>query len=426
MLKKINIFIFAAHHSSNNIASQRFRGLLKYLDFNRYRVFIFSREPVEDGVRPVFADAADITVIEIPGSCVGSSGSMFGTLLVMLGAFLPSIPFLAHRMLRTGDNVWMVRALLAADALCGERLAEEEVCIALGTYSPLDASVAAHILSSRYSLPCVQDFRDGLTFEALGREGRFRALLKRAVEKRIINSSRLVTSVSKPIVEDFELRYPQSRVRLLPNGYDPEDFVDGDVTSIQAAARVFDEYVPHGKYLLGHFGRIGASDRTRIASLECLVRSINSSTMVTSQAHVIFAGQLTETETQIVSELRCSFSMVGSVARPVALALMKRCRVLLLITGDGVGCATGKLFEYLAAGPSIICFSGVLNEASSILESTCAGDTVLSSEDAKAQTLLERAIGGPGPSERKPHVAAYSKIEQVKQLDEWLTEMESQ
>ena len=78
--KKINLFVFATHHTANNIASQRFKGLLKYLDFNKYRVFIFSRATGHDAGEakvPVGGDvsARDIHVMNFRGRCVGSESS---------------------------------------------------------------------------------------------------------------------------------------------------------------------------------------------------------------------------------------------------------------------------------------------------------------------------------------------------------------
>ena len=43
-MKKINLFVFAAHHLAGNIAAQRFKSLLKYLDPTKYRIFVFARD----------------------------------------------------------------------------------------------------------------------------------------------------------------------------------------------------------------------------------------------------------------------------------------------------------------------------------------------------------------------------------------------
>ncbi|WP_254424552.1 MULTISPECIES: glycosyl transferase [unclassified Rhodanobacter] len=423
MVRKINLFIFATHHSSNNIASQRFKGLVKYLDFQKYRVFIFSREPKEEASAHTFHSDADITVMNFPGHCVGNESSALGSLLALLSAFFSFAPFLVNRLFGRSNRAWLIHALVAADTLCRERLKNGEPCIAIGTYSPIDALVAARCLSVRHQIPCQQDFRDGLTFEALGKQGRFRSLMKALVEERVVSESILVTSVSRALVDDFERRYAGKKVGLMPNGYDPADFIVQEDANSVAATNLVAQKVPPDKHLIGHFGRISASDQTRIGSLECFVRSMNASAGARQYAHALFVGELTAPEHDIISRLECTYSTVDSVARPVALRLMKHCEILLLITGDGTGCATGKLFEYLAAGSEVICFSGVVNEASHILSETGAGETVLKTEDAKAQELLNNVFTASRHTIVRRKIGVYSKVEQVKQFDRWLTGM---
>lgn len=430
--KKINLFVFATHHTANNIASQRFKGLLKYLNFRKYRVFIFSRATGDDAGEtnmPMDGSAGfnNINVMNFRGHCVGAESSAVSSLLSLLSAFASAAPFLAaatNRMLKRRSDTWLINALDAADTLCRERLADGEPCVVIGTYSPIDALVAARCLSAKHRIPCLQDFRDGLTFEALGRQGKLSAMLRQLVESQVVTASGLVTTVSRALVNDFERRYPQTKVGLMPNGYDPADFSAQDEHSRAAAAQLLAKNVPAGKRLIGHFGRISASDHSRISSLESFVRAMNLSMNALQHAHALFVGELTPIEREIIAGLGCSHSTVDSVPRPVALNLMMQCQQLLLITGDGVGCATGKLFEYLAAGPEVICFSGVENEASHILLETGAGATVLTTDEAKgAATTLDRLFGDRAGNTAQRGIGVYSKVEQVRQFDRWLSGM---
>ncbi len=429
--RKINLFVFATHHTADNIASQRFKGLLKYLDFQKYRVFIFSRAASRGAGEASLpaggeVDLNGIHVLNFRGHCVGTESSTASSLLPLISAFASGTPFLAaatNRMLGRDSDTWLINALDAADTLCRARLAAGEACIVIGTYSPIDALVAARCLSAKHHLPCLQDFRDGLTFETLGRQGRLSALLRQLVESRVVTASGLVTTVSRALVNDFERRYPRTKVGLMPNGYDPADFSTQDDESRSAASKLMAQHVPPGKRLIGHFGRISASDHSRIGSLECFVRAMNASPIAGQHAHALFVGELTPIEREIVARLECTHSTVDSVPRPVALNLMMQCQQLLLITGDGVGCATGKLFEYLAAGPQVICFSGVENEASRILAETGAGATVLTTDAAQAPALLDRLFGAASGGAAQRGIGVYSKVEQVRQFDRWLSGM---
>ena len=207
-MTKINLFVFAAHHLSGNIAAQRFKGLLKYLDPAKYRIYVFAREPAAGAPVATPPPAPGITVLPLPGHCVGSESSAAASLLTMAAAFLRPLPFLfaagAGR-----EQPWLVRALAAADRLCVEKLAAGERCVAIGTYSPIDSLVAAASLASRRRIGCLQDFRDGLVFEPLGQPGRLRTWMRQLIERRVVAAAGLVTSVSPPLVADFQRRYPQ-------------------------------------------------------------------------------------------------------------------------------------------------------------------------------------------------------------------------
>ncbi|GLQ45733.1 hypothetical protein GCM10007862_07840 [Dyella lipolytica] len=422
-MNKINLFVFAAHHSSNNIAAQRFKGLLKYLDPAKYRVFVFTREPasgVPAAAAPLHADAE---VFPLAGYCVGSESSTPSSLLTLLAAFIRPLPF----MLANGEasaNAWFVQALAKADRLCREKLAAGEQCVAIGTYSPIDALIAAASLASRHRIGCLQDFRDGLVFEPLGRPGWLRHALRKLIERRVVAASRLITSVSLPLVDDFRQRYPDKTAEILPNGYDPADFaaLGNDSSSEKQAAAIVAKYVPAGAMLIGHFGRIGASDGSASKSLDYFIDVLNDSVEASANKHVMFVGELTPSERASIERATFSVSVLEPVERKLALQLMKRCDKLLLLTGSRASCATGKLFEYLAAGADVVCITGVHNAATAILAETGAGQALLTGEATAGSEALRKALS-PSGGRAQRDISAYSKIAQAGMLDNWISRM---
>jgi glycosyltransferase involved in cell wall biosynthesis len=319
---------------------------------------------------------------------------------------------------------WLVRALAEADRLCAKKLAAGEPCAVIGTYSPVDALIAAACLASRHRIACLQDFRDGLVFEPLGKPGWLRAWMRELIEGRVVETADLITSVSHPLVDDFQQRYPDKVTAMLPNGYDPVDFASfgnhsGDGTR---AAAILARHVPAGALLIGHFGRIGASDGSASKSLDYLVDTLNESAEVAKSMHVMFVGELTKSELASLERARFSFSAPGQLERTLALQLMKRCDKLLLLTGSRASCATGKLFEYLAAGADIVCISGVRNEATAILAETGAGQTLLTSQGALGGDALRKALA-PSTTNTHRDIAAYSKVVQADRLDQWISKM---
>ena len=417
-MSKVNLFLFAAHHATGNVAAQRFKGLVKYLDADRYRVHVLARE---HGAAPVAAGSPAVEVIPLPGHCVGSESSLVSSLLSMASAFAPALPFTALARGDAARRPWLVNALAEADRRCGERLAAGERCVAVGTYSPIDALIAAASLASRHGLPCIQDFRDGLVFEPLGRPGRVADAARRMIEARVIAAASLVTSVSPALVEDFARRYPGKRVGLLPNGFDPDDFAAHMDEDAQEAAALLARQIPPGAMLIGHFGRVGASDASASQSLDRFVSLMNAIEDGQARRHVLFVGELTEREQQSLQRARFGVTTIKPVRRGLALQLMKRCDRLLLLTGNRVCCATGKVFEYLASGVPVVCVSGVENAASSILAETGAGQTLVTQGGGESAEALRRIIAAPSEGHRD--IGAYSKVAQAGVLDRWIADM---
>ncbi|HEX8776908.1 MAG TPA: glycosyltransferase [Rhodanobacter sp.] len=382
---------------------------------------MLAREPATGAVAPV--PTPGITVLPLPGHCVGSESHATASLLPIVAAFLRPLPFLlagdAER-----EQPWLVRALAVADRLCEERLAAGERCAAIGTYSPIDALVAAASLASRRRIGCLQDFRDGLVFEPLGKPGRLRTWMRRLIERRVVAAAGLVTSVSPPLVADFRRRYPRKAVATLPNGYDPADFAaTGNAAADDPrAAAILARWVPAGAQLIGHFGRVGASDSSASRSLDFLVDALNASPATMANKHVMFVGELTQQERATLERARFSVSVLGPVERSLALQLMQRCDKLLLLTGSRASCATGKLFEYLAAGADIVCVSGVPNAATAILAETGAGRSLLTGDGTAAGDALRAALA-PRAVDAQRDIGPYSKLAQAGMLDRWITDM---
>jgi len=421
-MPKINLFVFAAHHLSSNVAAERFKGLLKYLDPAKYRIFIFARQAASAAPLKVESQHAGMRVIALPGQCVGSESSVPSSLLTMASAFVRPLPFLVPRGFAA--RTWLMQALTEADRLCGERVAAGESCVAIGTYSPIDSLIAAASLASRYGIGCMQDFRDGLVFEALGKPGWLRNLVRTQIERRVVGISGLVTSVSGPLVEDFQRRYPDKTVKVLPNGYDPADFerLAGDVDGVGRATAIMAEHVPPGTTLIGHFGRIGASDSSASVTLEHFIDTLNQCSDITAGKQVMFVGELTPTERAAIERARFPVAVVPPVERTVALQLMKRCSKLLLLTGSRVSCATGKLFDYLATGVDVVCVTQVRNAATVILAETGAGRTLLTGGGETNAAMLRDALFGPGDGARHD-ISAYSRVVQAGLLDNWISRM---
>jgi glycosyltransferase involved in cell wall biosynthesis len=389
----------------------------------KYRVFVFAREPAADALAPTLPTGADVHIFSLPGHCVGTESSTMASILTLAAAFIRPLPFILPKG-NAATSSWFALALAKADPLCREKLADGERCVAIGTYSPVDSLIAASCMASRHRIGCLQDFRDGLVFEALGKPGWLRTFARKLIEGRVVTPAGLITSVSRPLVDDFRRRYPEKTTATLPNGFDPADFaaLDNDPESTRRADTILAQHVPAGALLIGHFGRIGASDGSASKSLDYLVDTLNASTEAEPSRHVMFAGELTRFELASLERAKFSLSVLGSVERTLALQLMKRCDKLLLLTGSRASCATGKLFEYLATGAEVICISGVPNEAAVILAETGAGQTLLTGDAAAGAEALRKALSRYSGNAQRD-IGAYSRVAQASMLDRWISSL---
>jgi glycosyltransferase involved in cell wall biosynthesis len=372
-VNKITCVLFATHHNSSNIASLRFKILIKYMDVNKYEFIILTRWQDE------FQDIEkfeNVTVIPVKGELFGQ-----GTRLNNFKNLMYFLLNLNTKKLVTDDgfidfkNCWAINAVQTLEGYLP--INSRENCLVMGTYSPIDALIAASKLSEKYKLPLMQDFRDGFLFESLGRKSLILSWLRKKLESVACKNSQAIFSVSNALVDDFKYRYPKKNVHLLHNGFDPEDFSEKEDykdSNLLKLLSIFES----DKYVIGHFGRISASDATRWNSLSTYLKTISKSDVeIKSTLRLFFMGELNNDEISLIENSGLDYVIAKPADRRVALALMKKCDYLLLLTGDGVGCATGKIFEYINAGAKVICFSGVENEASKILKDTLTGETFI-------------------------------------------------
>lgn len=420
---RINIFLFAAHHASGNIAAQRFKSLTKYLDSALFQIHVFTRSPNMDLPHSPVSETSPVSVHVLDGQCVGREAPPLVLLIVFLAALFRKLPFIVG-LLKKSDkfsSCWMMNALVLANSICQTKISNGEKCFVIGTYSPIDALIASCCLSAKFELPYMQDFRDGFVFESLGRKGKVASWLRAVIERRVVQPATLVTSVSSAIVNDFRIRYPGLRVELLANGYDPVEFTAMNRVEVSSHASAIIVDIPKDKIIVGHFGRISDSDHSRLSTFKYFIQILRKDNQLSHKVHLVFVGKLTAVEDNLLKELGCSKTILPMIDRSLAQELMSQCNILLLITGDSVGCATGKLFEYMATGRDILCFSGVRNEATRILEETGTGKTIIINTTDGVSFLFEELCNLQRTVREVPRdISAYNRKHQAVVLGDWI------
>jgi glycosyltransferase involved in cell wall biosynthesis len=289
-------------------------------------------------------------------------------------------------------GTWLPFALPAARKLARSRRFD---CVL--TSSPPPSTHLVGLALRRRGIPWIAELRDGWTFEPPHAPWPLRAqhAADRRLERHVLSGADAVIAVTAPIVDDLRERLGLDAM-LITNGYDPDDFPPGSPSS--------DELLDPSRHSLVHTGRLSLSGISIRPLLEALRIVRDEAPGVAARLDVVFSGSLTDEERSLLAaaDLGENVRFVGWLDRPHALALQRAADTLLVVT-EGVGrrsVATGKLFEYLAAGRPILVL-GDVTEAARIVAETGSGIGVPAG-DARAiaaalRGIVEKPLAPPEP-----------------------------
>jgi glycosyltransferase involved in cell wall biosynthesis len=284
---------------------------------------------------------------------------------------------------------WKRAVLLRAD----EIMARARPGWILATYPPVETLEIGMLLSRKYDLPLIADFRDGLLFEAIEsrRLRRFACVRKAyaAIEAGVAAAASALLTVSDPLSDYFRETYHHPRVETVPNGFDP-----GESAQPPPAAEL-----EAGCFHVVHTGRFALSDAGCAITplVEALQELLSARPELAATLRLHLLGELSRRERRLLAGLaqRGVVRLHGAVDRPRALAFQRRADLLLLVT-DPVrrSVATTKIFEYLQARRPILALTG-RSFAAEIIERTRSGWVVSSQDRPQIARTLERIILDP-------------------------------
>jgi glycosyltransferase involved in cell wall biosynthesis len=369
---------------SDSTGSLRGRAMAKYLPQNGIEVAVLTYRPQNEAV-------------SFSGNIVGVRDITRKTV---------SLPvFYALRLWQMGlrwfgiyrglCGYWRDAALKHSDEII-QRVKPDAILVSYPVVEALEIGV---VLSKKYELPLISDFRDGLVFEPLETAALKHAVTRRhykALEERVVEASKLILTVSKPISAYFLKHYMHPNVLTLHNGFDPNDITLDKLIAL-----------PTDVINIIHTGRLGSSEKDRgVDSLSTAVHMLLARSPSTDQKFEIhFIGQLSRSEKSCLAPLvkRGVVKLWGNVSRAKALEFQRSADVLLLITApDKASIATGKLFEYLLANKPILALTRG-SEAARIVSETGAGLVIQPDKPNEIAEALENIIrhGGRIKCERK-------------------------
>ena len=346
------------------------------------------------------------------GSRITRTRDLLATRLNWRGDSLKVVTGTSDATWSPGANFWgaivvpdvQLLSWLPFAAAAARRLHRRHGFDAVITTSPIESAHLVGLALQRQGVPWIADLRDGWRFEAPREEWPL-ALQRRAddvLERLVVRRADAVVTVTEPLSADLRRRHGIA-AETITNGFDPDDAPPAAPAPVR----------PAGKLALVYTGGLG-KERTLRPVLEALASMAEGDPGLADRVEVVLAGPQTAQEQELYATPAFApfVRSVGFLEPSETAALQRSADVLLLVTsGVRTGEATGKLYEYLAAGrPILVLGSG--SAAGTIVTGAGAGLAVPTHDAGAAETALRRILddGLPAPPAAARAPYAYPAI----------------
>jgi glycosyltransferase involved in cell wall biosynthesis len=203
--------------------------------------------------------------------------------------------------------------------------------------------------------------------------------IHRQIEKRVLTSADLVTTITPFYVRQFE-RLSSRKVHLLTNGYDEDDFVNLKISRSE-------------KFVIRHVGIVNekCNPRPFMHSVGALVKKDPE---FGKDVVVEFIGEVhSDFKADVISDPAVSkvTKFTPSIPHKELLSMYGSSALLLLVLfgyKDAEGYMPGKLFEYLATGLPVLGVGPVEGDAAKLLNESGAGKMCSESDELGVQDFV--------------------------------------
>ena len=372
---------------STLVAARRVAGLTKYWSKSGYRVTVLTSAISGEG--PIEGAAEVVRTRDLMASSLNWRRRHFAA----LGGHVAQSYRRPSRLEAVvvpdlGLLGWIPFALPRAVRLARARVFD---CV-ITSSPPQSTHLIGNVLSKR-GLPWIAELRDGWTFDPPRRPWPLvtQRRLDVSLEHRVLQGADALVGVTTPIAHDLRDRFGGS-AQVITNGFDPEELGEPEPE---------DSLLDPTRHSLVYTGRMAVAGRDPTPLFNALRILRDESPELAGRLELVFAGPIADEERGVLTsaDLKDSVRILGALDRPRALKLQRAADSLLVL---GVGTsnrsvATGKLFEYLAAGRPILVL-GEETEAARIVASANAGLAVPAEEPKQIADALRRLAEGRGPN----------------------------
>lgn len=274
-------------------------------------------------------------------------------------------------------------------------LKEHPADVIVSTGPPHSMHLIAKGVARATGIKWVADFRDPWTeifyFKHLSLS-RWAYRRHRALEQSVLDSADIVTVVSRKMQEDFLAR-TSTRVEIITNGFDPEDF------NSKVGPRLTGKSVTEfQKFSLVHTG-IFVDNGNPHHLWEVLGEKAAAEPQFREDLQIRLMGQVDASVLQGIEEAGLQGNLVNMGYQPhdEVVQWQKTAQVLLLPLRkepEAAAILTGKFFEYLASGREILAFGPTDGDLAKALQETASGTIVDFYDKEATRREIDRLYNG--------------------------------
>lgn len=317
---------------------------------------------------------------------------------------------------------WAKKAVKAAKA----RLLKGDISAIYSTSFPYSDHIVGYELKQLFPhLPWVVDFRDEWTLNQYVIDAGYsakRMAREKEMERKILRTADYVIANTDSMRRGFLSLLPEleggesgSRILTIPNGFDNEDFEQGE--DIPVGSEVFT--VTHAGSMYGR--------RKPDLFLEAVSELVAERRIDSDRIRIEFIGNIKADRVHaLAGELGIAGAVrtLGYMPHDELLRRLRTSAVLLLLEGAGEGSSNfspGKVFEYIRLNRKILAVVPEFGEAANIIKQTNTGTVADSAKkdaikDAVLQLYLAFSKGDILPNGIDEAIAKYERKNQAKRL----------
>lgn len=260
------------------------------------------------------------------------------------------------------------------------------------TYPIGTAFLLAVVLSKVTGIPWVADFRDSMLDDSYPRD-KWQRKAHRLIERWVINSCQSAIFTTPSTLKMYKARYPHipdSRWKVVPNGYNEEIFSDVERKRVNSTSAVKGS----APLVLLHSGVVYASERNPSHLFQALSELKSEGAINADRLQVVFRASAHEDLYQPeVEALGISDLVIFKPAIGYRDALEEMLSVDALLVLQGASCnhqVPAKIYEYFRAGKPLLSLTDKRGDTAATLESV--GQSSIARLDCPIEiklTLLE-------------------------------------